>query len=203
MSVDDLVSKVRTTLRSLDETRNTLIFFISDNGLMWGEHGLLHKGVPYDQAIKVPLLVRWPGHFAADATDSRIVANIDIVPTILEAANATPNPEYPIDGRTLLGASSNRDRLLTEYFPKLGNRGRRPRSWASTRTDAYKYTEYYRRDQTTVKFREFYDLRSDPWELHNLLGDRNPLNDPDVKSLHVQLAHDRRCTGISGSTACP
>jgi arylsulfatase A-like enzyme len=203
MSVDDMVGRVFKTLNNLGELDNTLVIFISDNGLMWGEHGLKGKGIPYDQAIKVPMLARWPGHFLPHATDDRIVANVDIAPTVLEATGISPDPQYPIDGRNLLGTSSHRRRLLTEHFPP----GHHPSGnwdwWASTRTKTYKYTEYYEPDGTTVKFREYYDLTTDPWELNNLLGDATTSNDPDVTALSQQLANDRACQGTSGPTACP
>jgi arylsulfatase A-like enzyme len=204
MSVDDLVHNVFHTLKDLGEDQNTLVFFISDNGYMWGEHGLRHKKVPYEQSIHVPFLVRWPGHLLANATDDRLVANIDIAPTALEAAGVTPNPAYPIDGRSLLGATSHRDSLLTESFAgKLSPTGSKWENWASIRAKDYKYTEYYEADGTTVKFREYYDLATDPWELNNLLGDTDPNNDPDVAALSQQLAYDRACQGTSGPAACP
>jgi arylsulfatase A-like enzyme len=203
MSIDDLVSTIFNTLKDLGEVKNTLVFLVSDNGLMWGEHGLQQKAVPYEQAIHVPLLVRWPGHLLAHATDNRIVANIDIAPTVLQATGITPSPAYPIDGRTLLGTSTLRHRLLTEQFTS-GEDPQYPQgSWASLRTNAYKYTEYYAPDRTTVIFREYYNLRTDPWELRNLLGDDDLSNDPDVGALSSQLAQARVCRGTEGASACP
>jgi arylsulfatase A-like enzyme len=203
MSVDDMVARVFKTLNNLGELNNTLVVFISDNGLMWGEHGLKGKGVPYDQAIKVPMLARWPGHFLPHTTDSRIAANIDIAPTVLEAAGIAPDSQYPIDGRSLLGTSSHRRRLLTEHFPPGNHPPGNWDWWASTRTKTYKYTEYYEPDSTTVKFREYYDLASDPWELNNLLGDSDPSNDPNVATLSQRLAQERTCVGTTSPTACP
>jgi arylsulfatase A-like enzyme len=202
-SVDDLVGNVFHTLNHLGELNDTLVIFISDNGLMWGEHGLMGKGVPYDQSIRVPLLARWPGHFLADATDDRIVANVDIAPTILEATGVNPDPQYPIDGRSLLGTSSHRSGLLTEHFPPGNHPPGNWDYWASTRTKTYKYTEYYEPDGTTVKFREYYDLRADPWELDNLLGDLDPSNDPNIAALSQRLAQERTCVGTTGRHACP
>jgi arylsulfatase A-like enzyme len=170
---------------------------------MWGEHGLYQKGKPYEQAIRVPLVVRWPGQILEGARDHRIVANIDIAPTVLEATGITPNPAYPIDGSSLLGTSSHRKRLLTEYFPGLANWGPIPRDWASTRGQGYKYTEYYGDDGVKVTSREYYNLRNDPWELHNLLGDSTSSNDPNVGGLSRQLARDRACEGTVGRGACP
>jgi arylsulfatase A-like enzyme len=203
MSVDDMVSRVFHTLKDLGEARNTLVLFISDNGFMWGEHGLRGKSLPYEQAIRVPFLARWPGHFRAGAVDNRLVANIDIAPTILEAAGITPDPAYPLDGRSLLGSDSQRQSQLTEYFPSLFVPTAEPRYWASIRSTTFKYTEYYSDDGTTVIDREYYNLRTDPWELHNLLGDADPANDPDVAVLSAQLAHDRACEGTVGVAACP
>jgi arylsulfatase A-like enzyme len=201
MSVDDMVSKLRATLRALGEDRNTLVLFISDNGLMWGEHGLTRKGYPYQQNIKVPFLMRWPGHVTANASDYRIAANIDIAPTVLDATGDSANPAYPMDGSSLL-RSSSRNRLLEEHYNDLN--GATPAGiWASTRTNTYDYTEYYATDGTTVTFREYYNLTSDPWELNNLLGDTDPTNDPDVAALSRQLARDRACAGTTGPTACP
>jgi hypothetical protein len=101
-----------------------------------------------------------------------------------------------MDGTSLL-RSTRRDRLLlefwaTDYTP----------SWASLRTPAYQYVEYY--DGTgAVQFREYYDLVRDPWQLENVLGDATPTNDPDVQALSDQLSQDRACTGNRGSRRCP
>jgi arylsulfatase A-like enzyme len=146
-------------------------------------------------------MMRWPGHVPANATDRRIVANIDIAPTVLDATGVTANPAYPMDGTT----------LLWDVGPGPLARGAFQRCepshpagiWASTRTDTHDYTEYYAADGTTVTFREYYDLSTDPWELNNLLGDATTSNDPDVAALGQQLAYDRACQGTSGPTACP
>ncbi|MBA3350694.1 MAG: hypothetical protein H0T12_09095, partial [Actinobacteria bacterium] len=69
--------------------------------------------------------------------------------------------------------------------------------WKSLRARRYQYTEYYLRGR--LLDREYYDLRRDPWEIHNLLGDRNPNNDPDVEKLASQLRDDMLCRGLD----CP
>jgi arylsulfatase A-like enzyme len=61
------------------------------------------------------------------------------------------------------------------------------------------YVEYYADDGTTVVFREYYDLRADPWQLVNLLRDGDRSNNPDVPALHALLTTDRACAGAS----CP
>jgi arylsulfatase A-like enzyme len=195
-SVDDLVERIFDELGRLRERRRTLAFFLSDNGFMWGEHGLSEtygKRPPYSEGMAVPLLMRWPGHVPRNVTTRRLVANIDIAPTVLRAAGIRPDPRWPIDGIPLTGGHA-RKRLLLEYYL---DKGTTP-EWASIRTASYQYTEYYERGRVPT-FREHYDLRADPWQLRNILADHDPSNDPDVATLSDRLAADRRCEGAD----CP
>lgn len=196
MSVDDMVDSLVSTLKERGELANTLIVFMSDNGVLWGEHGLRSKGAPYQAALRVPLVMRWDGHLPRGTTDRRLVTNADIAPTILQAAGLSDAPAHELDGRSLLDTTWKRNRLLHEYWRAPHVDDRPP--WASLQTRAYLYTEIYD-DNGAVTFREYYDLKNDPWELHNLLGDLDPLNDPDWTSLSSQLAEDRECEGSS----CP
>lgn len=196
-SVDDLVDGVFRTLEGLDESRDTLAFYLSDNGFLWGEHGLpgtfLSKSNPYLHSIKVPFLARWPGHLPAGMTDQRFVTNLDIAPTVLDAAELA-RPRAAIDGRSLLEDWS-RKRLLLEYWRSNESP---VNDWASTLTRTYQYTEYYGPKGSAV-FREYYNLKADPWQLTNLLRDPNAGRDLDVAALHALLARDRRCK----ASACP
>ena len=196
MSVDALVGDVHRTLVDLGESENTLVFFLSDNGYMWADHGLYDKGAPYTPSVRVPFLLSYPLEPALNRVDMRLVANIDIAPTILDAAQVAPESEHPMDGTSLFSLTWNRDRTLSEY--RNHDNPWTPPTWASTRTLDFQYTEYY--DDGKRIFREYYDLRRDPWQLRNTLGDRKKSNDPPgLKRLSHQLARDRRCSG----TACP
>jgi arylsulfatase A-like enzyme len=208
MSVDDLVSKIFSSLKSNQEVdgqnEETLAVFVSDNGFMWGEHGLEGKDRPYTYAAKIPLYLRWPGRINAGVDDPRIVANIDLVPTVLEGTNI--QSETPMDGESLLGGHS-RDRILLERLLASGRL-----FWVSTRTASYQYTEYYRASDPPDAppfFREYYDLVADPWQLTNYLADGDPLNDPPpptLDALHNQLMSDLSCAGhgeVEGRPACP
>ena len=193
MAVDDLIGRTMRTLRKRNELRRTLVIYISDNGFFWEEHGLEEKGPPYLQGVRVPMMVRWSGHLAAGAVDGRRAANIDIAPTVMEAAGVTIPERFPMDGRSLLQPWDRRQ-VLTE-FRRV--RVSRAPTWAALRTRRYHYVEYYRAGR--VSFREYYRLRTDPWELVNLLHDGRPGNDPDVAPLHRRLATLRGCVG----SACP
>lgn len=190
LSVDDMVDRVMNELAAAGET-NTIAVFTSDNGYLWGEHGYIGKGVPYTEAVRVPFYIRWPGRLKPGSVDWRIVANIDLAPTILKAL------ELPVgerDGRDLFDATMRRDRLQLEYWCKP----RACRRWASTRTKSYQYVEHYD-DYGNVTFREYYDLKADPAQLRNLLRDGTSRNNPPIAPLSAQLQADRTCVG----TACP
>ncbi|GGK01847.1 hypothetical protein GCM10010123_34700 [Pilimelia anulata] len=194
LSADDAIESIRRHLAARGELANTLVVFLSDNGKFWSEHGLMEKFMPYDAAERVPLLISLPGRIDR-GTDNRLAANVDITPTILDAAGLAPS--YATDGRSLLGGH-RRDRILTEYWRDSDNGAGIP-PWASTLVpDRYRYTEVYD-DSGRVTDREYYDLAADPWQLTNLYGDRKPGNDPAVGPLAAALAAQRRCAGA----ACP
>ena len=186
MAVDEMVDEIFATLEAEGE-ENTLALFISDNGFMWAEHGLRAKAHPYTESIRVPLLARWPGRIPTAGRDGSFVANVDLAPTIVDAAGITPDPAYPMDGASLLG-QVGRSKMLTEGWP-----GGHP--WASIRTSSYQYIEYYRPIDGTVKYREYYDLAADPYQLRNLFGDRSPRNDPFPGPLNLELSQARACAG--------
>lgn len=196
MSVDDMVQTVFQTLEATGETSNTLAIFTSDNGFLWGEHGLRAKGVAYDLSVRVPMFMRWPGHTVAGATDARLSANVDIAPTIVDAVGGIA-PSLPMDGRSLLDPLQSRTRLLTEHDGALTDF---EPGWAAIRTLTSHYIEHYDAvEHQRVVHREYYDLIADPFELENLLADGNPSNDPPTAALSAQLAADRDCSGAS----CP
>ena len=197
MAVDDLVARIAGSLDELGEEESTVAFFLSDNGFLWSEHGLRDKRLPYLPSVRVPFLVRWPAGVEAGAIDHRLVANIDVAPTVLDLVGSPP--AEPMDGRSLAGTWT-RDHLALEYF-EAGGRGNVP-SWGAILTKRLEYVEYD--DQAgRVLFREYYDLTEDPWQLDNLFADGDPNNDPDVTSLSRRLAADRECAGTQGAGACP
>ena len=186
MSVDDMVDGIFRTLADYEEDQRTLAFFVSDNGSMWGEHGLSGKRVPYTEAIQIPMFMRWPGR-VNPFNDQRLVSMVDIAPTIVDAAGIESAPTV-MDGTSLLDRSWTRDHALVEAW------GGKDRTWATLRTRAYQYVEYYSRDGT-IGFREYYDLRKDHRQLRNLLRDGKPQTGLGIEELHRRLALARTCVG--------
>jgi hypothetical protein len=199
-SVDDMVGTLLDELKSKGE-QDTLVVFIGDNGFLWGEHGLTGKGAAYSDSAKVPLLMKYAGVTTPGQTDSRLVANIDLMPTALGLAGVSPQAsDPPLDGQSLIGTTTPRDRIHTEFYGET--------DWAATRAPGdYLYIEYYADDGETVELREYYDLAVDPYELTNLYGpDGQPGNGDDlgtpdytVGQLQDRLRRDRLCEG----TECP
>ena len=193
LSVDDVVDELFRQLEADGELANTLVIFTSDNGYLWGEHGLDSKFMPYLPAVRVPFLIRWDGQVRA-GTDNRLGVNVDIAPTILEAAGVqVPANKPKLDGESLLRPSS-RKTIFTEYFQDDANGPHW--TWAATYDGQVHYVEYRKNNGGTV--REYYDLRSDPDENLNLLGDKSTANDPpssELNSLSSRLATLRSANG--------
>jgi arylsulfatase A-like enzyme len=196
LSVDDLVDRVLGRLQATGELDDTLVFFLSDNGYSWGEHRHVGKFVPYTESIRIPFLARWPERLPAGTVDDRLVATVDIKPTVLAAAGIRPDPGDTVDGRSLLDGW-RRERLLAEYWRDQAN-APGIRDWAALRTPAWQYIENYDQPRGSGTYREFYDLASDPAMERNLLADADPANDPPA-SLAAELAAARTCKGAS----CP
>ena len=190
-SVDDLVGLVLRRMGRLNERKRTLAFFLSDNGYLWGEHGLMGKRAPYTPSVRIPLLARWPGHIGRGTRSHALAANIDIAPTILDAARLTPGA-MKVDGRSLF-SSRRRTHLLLEFFHEL-----RVPSWSSIRTPRAQYIEYYGR-HGRVTFRELYNTERDPWQLHNRWRQRREFKAGRASRLRAVLSAARHCSG----SRCP
>ena len=196
MSVDDLIDDVMTRLTKSGDADNTLAFFVSDNGLMWGEHRLGYKRFPYTQSALIPFGMRWPSNVEG-GIDRRLVANMDIAPTVLDAAGFPKRARKHKDGRSLLSKKWTRDEMLLENWPS-----QTVPAYAALRSLDRLYVEYYKDDLQTITFREFYDLDADPWELENLLADGDGSTGPgraSLERLHERLQKLRSCRG----TGCP
>ena len=199
-----MVGTLLDELKSKGE-QDTLVLYVSDNGYLWGEHGLTEKSTPYLDAAKVPLLMKYAPLTTPGQTDPRIVANIDLMPTALGLAGISPQPgDPPIDGQSLIGTTTPRQRIHTEFY----HHDETGRDWFATRAPGdYLYIEYYAEDGETIQLRHYYDLETDPYELTNLYGpDGQPGTGDDLGTpqytlaeLHDRLRRDRFCEGAE----CP
>jgi N-acetylglucosamine-6-sulfatase len=191
MAVDDGVKRIVDELRAQGELDNTLIIFTSDNGFFHGEHRIPGgKNRVYEEAIRVPLLIRGPGvPRGVEVADE--TTNADLAATIVDAADATS--DFPLDGTSLLRyvrhpeRMHGRELLIEQDTPERENGNPRGTEYEAVRTSRWKYVRYW--DGKV----ELYDLRRDPHELQNLRSDRAYV---DVKrALAQRLDKLRRCAG--------
>lgn len=200
MSVDDAIARIVRELRETGQAGNTIIFFISDNGYLHGEHSLQGKTTPYMPSVRVPLLLRWPAGVPQGATDDRLVANVDVAPTVMDALDLPVDP-LEMDGRSLLDLSWERDRLLLEYWARSG---RNTPDWGGMITSDHQYMEYYEDEDFGGEpiFAEYYNISLDPYQLENLIP-HVPGRPATLPVVSQQLDADRNCRGIEGPEACP
>jgi arylsulfatase A-like enzyme len=193
LGVDDLVGTVIETLRATGKLDNTYIFFTSDNGFHLGTHRLKQgKTTPFEEAIKVPLVVRGPGVTAGSAI-GEMAATVDVAPTIAELGGATTPPF--VEGRSLVPLlrgrrpSPWRKNALMEFIRPM-NRSSAAQTpvpgYQALRTETYTYVRY---DTGEV---QLYDLTSDPYELHNLAASADPKL---LMSLQERLTRMHTCQG--------
>ena len=179
--VDDAVGRIKDALRRLGRTDNTIIVLLGDNGFYLGEHGLAGKWYGHEESIRVPLLYYDPRRPEAQRREE-IALNIDIAPTLLEAAGvAVPSA---MQGRSLLPLV--RDKTVADWredfyyehafdVQKLVDEGRisPERLWPIPRSEGvvslnWKYLHYY---DYPPPNEELYDLRRDSHETSNLADD--------------------------------
>jgi arylsulfatase A-like enzyme len=187
-AVDESMAKVFHALGKYGETSDTLVIFMSDNGYFWGQHSLRGKQWPYLEGAHVPFLVRWPGHAPVPAAGD-IVSNIDVAPTIFDAADVSPG--YTVDGQSIFAATGwPRPWLLIEN--PTGD-SRHPSWFASYEQDRH-YISYPAQSvggQSYPSFVENYNLLTDPWELNA----SNATN----STLQTQINSASTCAG----SGCP
>lgn len=164
-AVDDNVGRLLAALDRLGLAGDTVVVFTSDNGYYLGEHGLGDKRTAYDEALRIPLLVRRPGHLPAGKVVDAMVLNIDVAPTFLELAGRPVPPT--MHGRSLAplwseAPPAGRKAFFYEYFREQGFE-RQPTVLA-VRTETAKLITYPGRAEWT----ELFDLKTDPYETKNL-----------------------------------
>lgn len=160
LSLDRAVASILDALDDTGRLSDTMIVFMSDNGMLWGEHGWHKKVVPYQESIRVPFVVRYDPLVASPRVDSHLVVNVDLAPTFAALAGVSaPDAE----GMSMLPMLSSpdapwRSSFLIEHMRK--NTGGVP-TYCGVQTRRYEYVDYVTGEE------ELYDLRRDPYQLRN------------------------------------
>jgi arylsulfatase A-like enzyme len=182
-SVDDNIGRVVKYLEDNGLADNTIIMITSDQGFYLGEHGFFDKRFIYEPSVKMPLIIRYPGHIKPGSVNKDIVTNIDFAPTLLDLA----------------GIKTDHKMQGSNFAPLLS--GKTPGNWQKARyyhyyefpywhhvqphygirTDRYTLAHFY----YNIDVWELYDNQKDPEQIHNLIDD--PAYAEVVKDLKAQL----------------
>lgn len=169
---DLAVGRIRQTLKELNIDENTIVIFASDNGSMWGAHGIEGKWNMYEESIRVPMMIYDPRlKKSKNGVRNQMVLNIDIAPTIVDYADlAIPEEMQGISLLPLMKKSKAKGRKDWYYDHEVQTRakGKDLPKCEGVRTERWKYIRY--KDTNPVQ-EELFDLDADPLEKNNLAGD--------------------------------
>lgn len=205
-SFDDLYHRYCETVHGLDENigrvldyldssklmENTIVVYLGDNGFALGEHGFYDKRDAFEESIRIPMLAMAPGLIKPGSKMDAMMLNMDLAPSLLEAANINIQKSMKLDGQSALPWLRGetipwRDHILYEYhwewnFPAT------PTTLA-IRGDRYKYIYYH----GVWDRNGFYDLETDPNERVNLIN--IPAYQEQILSMRSQLFQELDASG--------
>jgi arylsulfatase A-like enzyme len=181
-SIDDNVGRVLDYLDKNGLAENTIVVYTSDQGFFLGEHNWFDKRFMYEESLRMPFLIRWPGKVKAGSVSDGMILNVDFAPMMMDAA----------------GLKTPADMQGKSFLPLL--KGEKPKDWRTSmyyryyhypmhhqvqphyglRTDRYKLIFYNKINQW-----ELFDLEKDPYELKNVYAD--PANADTVKKLKDEM----------------
>ncbi len=173
MALDRADAKIFDAMERNGQLDNTMIIFLTDNALFWGEHRMTQKNNLYEEGVHTPFTIRYPPLIPKPVVENRLGSTLDIPFTILQLAGI-PIPSN-MDGLSMVNLFDGgpwRNALLLEGRPPRGVH-------AAVHTERYVYAE------TTGDKSEFYDLQTNPYELGNQIDD--PQYQPIIQQLRIQL----------------
>ena len=180
-SVDDNVGRLLDYLEKHDLAKNTIVIYTSDQGFYLGDHNWFDKRFMYEESLRMPFLIRYPGHIKPHSTNDKMILNVDFAPTFLDYAHAKTPSE--VQGRSIT--------------PLLA--GKTPKDW---RTSMYYRYYHYPADHRvqphwgvrTYDYKLIYFNRIREWELYDLKNDSHELksvyDDPKYAKVREDLTKE-------------
>jgi arylsulfatase A-like enzyme len=186
-SVDDNVGRLLDYLDQAGLRENTIVIYTSDQGFFLGDHNWFDKRFMYEESIRMPFLVRFPGQIAPGSVSDAMILNVDFAPTFLDHAGLSVPKE--VQGRSLAALwrgeqpTDWRSIWYYRYYHYPADHQVQPHY--GVRTERHKLIYFNRLDQW-----ELYDLKTDPYELKNLYAD--PAQAETVKRLKSEMMRLRK-----------
>jgi arylsulfatase A-like enzyme len=191
-SVDDNVGRVLDYLDKSGLSNNTFIVYTSDQGFFLGEHGLYDKRFMYEEALRMPLLIRYPGIIPAGDVSDAMVLNLDFMPTFLDFASISKPEDLQGISFKSIAIGSEPEEWRNAIFYKFYEEAYGIGPHEGVRTDRYKLIHFLYGDEGW----ELYDLKEDPNELNNLYS--SPDHQELIGKLKEKLDSLRRQYRIEG-----
>jgi arylsulfatase A-like enzyme len=180
-SVDDNVGRVLDWLDRTGLAENTIVIYTSDQGFFLGEHNFYDKRFMYEESLRMPFLIRWPGHIKAGSTNDGMILNVDFAPTLLDAAGQSVPSD--IQGRSfvpLLQGKKPTDWRTSMYYRYYHPGHHNVAAHYGVRTERHKLIYFNKLDQW-----ELFDLKKDPHEIKNVY--RDPAYSDAIKGLKTEM----------------
>jgi arylsulfatase A-like enzyme len=202
-SVDDNIGRVLEYLDKKGLTENTVIVLTSDQGFYLGDHGFFDKRFIYEESLRMPFIVKYPGLVNAGSVNKDIITNIDFAPTLLDLANINTN-----------------QKMQGKSFKSI-LQGKTPKNWQESmyyhyyefpywhhvqphygiRTQKYTLSHFY----YNIDVWELYDLEKDPHQINNIINDpqyTNVINElkAQLKELMVKYEDNKSLTDFRAIT---
>ena len=183
---DDQVDQLLSALGDSQVADNTIVIYTADHGENRGEHGLWWKNCMYEQAARVPLIVRWPKRWRGRQRRSGACSLVDVTRTIAEMADTKAPADWNGDSLLLYVDNARtrwKDTAVSEYYGHNITSG-----FVMIRQGPWKYVYHNRMDDEHGPERELYDLKEDPGEFTNLASRRD--QQERVAAMHAALCKE-------------
>lgn len=186
-SVDENVGRVLDYLDENGLAENTIVIYSSDQGFYLGEHGWYDKRWMFEESLKMPFVIRWPGQIEPGTRSEQLIQNIDYAPTFLAAAGLDVPDD--IQGESLLPLfvepnSPNWRQSIYYHYYEHGGEHQVPRH-EGVRTSRYKLINFYSNDGFNL-----FDLKTDPQEMRDI--SRDPKHAETLAVMKAELERLRK-----------
>ncbi len=168
-SVDQSVGEVLDYLKKSGLDKNTIVVYASDQGFYLGEHGWFDKRWIFEESLRTPLIVRWPGVTKPGSVSKTMVSNLDFAETFLDAAGvAVPADMQGRSMRQVLAGKTPVDWRTSFYYHYYENPSEHnvPKQYGVV-TERYKLVHFY---EPQFNYWELFDLKKDPHEMKSVFG---------------------------------
>lgn len=184
--LDEEIGQILSTLKKTRLAEDTVVIYTTDHGENMGEHGMWWKNCMFESATHVPLIISWPSRWAGRQRRTGVCSLLDAVRTIADLAAAETPDDW--NGNSMLEWMDNKntvwkDFAVSEYYGHNICSG-----YVMCRAGDYKYVYHTSPDETHSRELEFYDLKTDPGEFHNLAAD--PRYKDHMDKMHARIVDE-------------